>query len=168
MNNINYELNKNRKSRPSMEIKGLGIRMGGMGEIDKSQASKISNSNNDNDKNKENILLTKVIVKKKDKDKDKENDKEIDKENIEEIKENKILKSLNESINENINIRKDARGYPIRKGNKKYKVTFKDLISKENLVNYIDIEDYKKYNMTNNSHISDIDNDNTSCTCIII
>ena len=63
------------------------------------------------------------------------------------------------------NIRKDARGYQIVKGNKKYKVTFKDLISKENLVNYIEIEDYKKYNITINSHISDTDNDDTSCTC---
>ena len=81
------------------------------------------------------------------------------------IKENLIetqSKFLIEKGKEKENIRKDARGNPIQKGNKKYKVTFKDLISKENLVNTIDIKKYKI------SQYSDLNkNDNVTCSCTI-
>jgi hypothetical protein len=85
--------------------------------------------------------------------------KTLTKENNQNLKESKTFTKEN--------IRKDARGYPIVKGNKKYKVTFKDLISKENLVNYIDIEKFNK-SFEKQSQISDFDKkDNTSCACII-
>jgi hypothetical protein len=45
--------------------------------------------------------------------------------------------------------RKDARGSPIKKGLKNYKVSFIDTLTKnkKNIVDYIDVESYKQYNV---------------------
>lgn len=75
---------------------------------------------------------------------------------------------IRERPKENFGLRIDARGIPIRKGNKKYKVTFKDLISKENLVNYIEVEDYKRYNQVNiKAQEYESEGNDTSRTCKI-
>lgn len=67
-------------------------------------------------------------------------------------------------------IRKDAKGVPIVKGHKKHRVTFRDFISKQSLIDFINIESFKKDNSIENSTISQEkteDSDNTSCTCLI-
>ncbi len=134
-----------------------------------SKISKISkNSNNYNTEKKENTNNKEINYNKDSKILYENQILKLNSEIKNEKKEEKIIKEeqLNNSFNENI--RKDARGYQIKKGNKKYKVTFKDLISKEKLVTYIDIEDFKKYKINNNNtQINDIENDNTSCTCVI-
>ena len=80
------------------------------------------------------------------------------------------LEKIEEVITPNNNsesIRRDAKGYPIKKGNKQYKVTFKDMVSKQNLVDFINIEEFKKYNLSYNSTNSYNDSDNASCSCEI-
>ena len=80
------------------------------------------------------------------------------------------MRRLSLDKSENKELRRDAKGHPIIKGSKKFKVTFKDLISKENLVEYVIIEDYKKYHnetfSIRQSTNGDKD-DNTSCACNI-
>ena len=125
-----------------------------------STALKLGNKNNSEDFN---LNLNKVnkISSENIKVKKKNLDQEIDLNNYEN-KDN----SKNGIENIEKKIRKDAKGNPIVKGNKNYKVTFKDLISKEKLVQYVEIEDHKKYNFAN-SHMSEPENDNVSCTCVI-
>ena len=147
MNNISNKINKSSSNRPSIDI------------IENDGSTDISRMNKERKqilKNQQENKIKKYSIKKNEKETEKEKEKEkvkIEEQNIN-----------NSPIS---NKRKDARGYPIAKGNKKYKVTFKDLVSKENLVHYIEIEDYKKYNISNNSQVSDVDNDNASCSCKI-
>jgi len=88
----------------------------------------------------------------------------------------KIL-SLNESkYNTNDTIenfsRYDAKGVPLFKGNSKnYHVYFIDEISNKKLVEFENIQSYKKYNAENVSKIFDYEENNnknySSCCCLI-
>ena len=61
--------------------------------------------------------------------------------------------------------RVDRRGNEITRHNKKFKVTFLDKISKKRLVEVVDIESYKQFNLT--EEIPSNNNQKNSC-CIII
>ena len=72
---------------------------------------------------------------------------------------------INNNLDNKLKLRKDYKGHHITKGkNKNYHITFRDFTGKFSLVDYIQIESYKKYyeNMSvkENSNLS-------NCTCII-
>ena len=69
-----------------------------------------------------------------------------------------------------ITTRKDHRGIPILKGNKNYRVSFKDFVTKLDLVEYLDLESYKILNLPDiksEPPPQEEKNDNTSCSCLV-
>jgi hypothetical protein len=67
-------------------------------------------------------------------------------------------------------VRKDARGIPIVKGNKKYKVSFIDFISKEKLIDIVEFQKYDHQNTNNTNNFGKFSSKNkqqTSCKCNI-
>lgn len=100
------------------------------------------------------------------------------KQTLQELSENEKKKLNNSDIEKNniessIIVRKDRKGVPIVKGGRIHKVTFIDrLEEKRKLIEYQQIESYKKYNLnslaheTDSSSNKDKSNSNTSC-CLI-
>jgi len=142
-----------------------------------SDASKNTNFNNINkvkkrDSNAES--LNNAILFSTRNDKDKSNITNI----TNNVVNNKIINSKqipSSNVLKENRIRKDFKGNPILKGGKKHRISFKDLIGKNNnLVETIEIESYKAFNAFNETIIEDDDkkdikdqNDNTSCSCVI-
>lgn len=74
----------------------------------------------------------------------------------------------------NLKARKDSRGIPILKGKKNHKLVFADQIQGSNLVNIVEIECYKEFNVVDEDSTPDKLNENNknsenvSCTCIFL
>ena len=57
-------------------------------------------------------------------------------------------------------IRVDSKGILIEKGHKKHSVTYCDIIGKRSIVEIVEVDSFKKYNVD----VSTIENE-TGCTC---